>query len=110
MGKNYLLDSFDLALNSRSPNMYLRRERISAFDIPCNVVSCVSNVGLAKVLSHILMFNVEVQSKNKKVSFSPNDTLYVASYIGPEIPEDALVLPKGGCISLFKAVISPMPL
>lgn len=68
--------------------------------IPDNIYSVIGHADTARVIGNIIGREVPVNRETYKAQ--PGDTIYVAQYIGPRLPEGATQLPEGAEIRFYK--------
>ncbi len=71
--------------------------------IPKYVYSCIGHQDTAVVVSGLLGFEVACNRVNLKLD--EGDTLYVAQYKGPRLPEGATELPAGTQIDFLEVTV-----
>lgn len=69
-------------------------------------VSFIGHQDMANVLSNILGMKVEVNRVNYVCS--PEDTIIVAQYRGPRLPEGTTQLPEGATIEFFLVKVTQL--
>ena len=67
-------------------------------------VSCIGHADLAAQLSSLL--GVEVKHARVNVELVQGDTLFVAQYKGPRLPEGTTVLPAGASFVFFEVNVA----
>lgn len=75
-------------------------KKVQEDEIPHDCYSVVGHADTATVLSNILGFNIPFNRINYTVE--AGDTLYVAQYVGPRLPEGATKLPDGAEVQFYK--------
>ncbi len=93
-------NAFSLNMVSLEGMMLIKATKIQAKDIPTDCVSVIGHEDTARVVSGILGF--EVPANRTTVTLTEKDTLYVAQYKGPRLPEGATELPEGATIEFIK--------
>jgi hypothetical protein len=103
---NFLSNAFSLNMLLETGTFSLLRVKpVAPSDIPRDVMSCIGHADTATVVSKILGFEVPVNRVNLQLGVE--DTLYVAQYRGPRLPEGATELPEGATLEFLQVTIKP---
>ena len=78
-------------------------KKISAADVPHDVVSALGHADIANVVSADLGMTLPVNRVNNNLQ--KGDLMYIAQYIGPRLPEGATALPEGAKIQYYKVEV-----
>ena len=104
MAKIYLSNSLSLNMFPTDGTINISVQPIEKNLIPSDVVSTVGHSDTARVISSELGF--EVIPNRVTLKLNEGDTLFVAQYIGPRLPEGATELPDGAQIKYLKVEFS----
>lgn len=104
MAKNFLSNAFSLNMVPTDGMINISVEPIEKNQIPVNVESAVGHPDTARIISSQLGF--EVKPNRVTLMLDEGDTLFVAQYIGPRLPEGATELPDGAKIKYLKVTLS----
>ena len=69
-------------------------------NIPKDVQSAIGHADIAAVISNDL--GVELAPNRINNQLKKGETIYVAQYVGPRLPEGAVSLPEGATIKYYK--------
>ena len=72
-------------------------------NIPKDVVSAIGHADIANVISSDLGVKLEPNRINNQLA--KGETIYVAQYIGPRLPEGATSLPEGATVKYFRVTV-----
>lgn len=101
-----LTNSFSLNMIPNNLMSFVRVKPIASSEVPADVALCaIDDADTAKLLSRI--FGVAVPVNRDKVFMRKNDTLYVAQYKGPRLPEGTTTLPEGASLDFFEVTFLP---
>lgn len=98
MPEVYLVSSFSfnfIALDDLKSGVNVKEEYVES--LPDGLTSAVGHESTAKLLG--------VPFNRMNMEFHKGDTLYVAQYYGPRLPEGCTVLPEGAKIIFLKVTI-----
>jgi hypothetical protein len=96
------LDEAKNAIIGLVPGPYIDRESEkdgSDAVVALTAQSCVGHADIAACLSGLIGFDIPVNRVS--VSLKPGDVLVVGQYVGPRLPEGAVVLPDGARIEWY---------
>lgn len=65
--------------------------------------SCIGHADTAAVISNLL--GVDLPMNRQSVTLEENETVVVAQYTGPRLPEGATELPEGATITFWQVTI-----
>lgn len=101
MGKTYLSNALSLNMLDTSSALNIHIEPVSPTEVSTsNFISVVGHPDTANVIANLL--GCEVPFNRCSLSLSADDTLFVAQYKGPRLPEGATELPAGATIEFLK--------
>ena len=101
----YISNAFSLNMLSIDSFSHIRVKRIEPVSVPEDAVSAIGHTDTANVVSTILGRKVPANRTN--VLLTEEDTLYVAQYRGPRLPEGATTLPEGATIEFLEVTVLP---
>ena len=101
----YLSNAFSLNMINVESFSHVRVKRIEPSSIPEDATSAIGHADTANVVSTILGRKVPANRTN--VLLTEEDTLYVAQYRGPRLPEGATTLPEGATIEFLEVTVLP---
>lgn len=104
MKKIYLSNAMSLNMVPTDGMVNILVQPIEKSQIPSNAISAVGHPDTARVISSQLGF--EVKPNRVTLMLDEGDTLFVAQYIGPRLPEGATELPDGAKIKYLKVTLS----
>lgn len=102
---NYLANALSINMLLVENFTILQVKRVKSQDVPSDVVSAIGHPDTARVIAGILGYNVPCNRQSLKLK--PKDTLYVAQYTGPRLPEGATELPEGAKLEFFRVIVKP---
>lgn len=102
---NYLANAFSINMIPVDNFTILQVKRVESKDVPSDVVSAIGHPDTARVVEGILGYKVPCNRMNLKLE--EGDTLYVAQYTGPRLPEGATQLPEGANLEFFRVILRP---
>lgn len=102
---NYLSNAFSANMINVEDFSLVRFKRIKPEEIPCDVTSAIGHVDTAAVVSSILGFEVRPQRIDVHLTCC-KDTLYLAQYRGPRLPEGCTTLPEGATLEFYEVSVS----
>ena len=82
------------------PEMTISVKGITPEEVPADCMSVIGHADTAAVISNIL--GREIPANRTTYTVEPGDTLYVAQYNGPRLPEGSTSLPEGASIRFFR--------
>lgn len=82
------------------PVMTISVKEVTPEEVPNDCVSVIGHADTAAVVGGIL--GREVQANRTTYTVEPGDTLYVAQYSGPRLPEGATTLPEGAIVKFYR--------
>lgn len=102
---NYLANAFSINMLPVENFTLLQIKRVESQEVPSDVVSAIGHPDTARVVQGILDY--EVPCNRLSLKLEPEDTLYVAQYTGPRLPEGATKLPEGANLEFFRVTLKP---
>ena len=72
-------------------------------NIPKDVISAIGHADIANIISRDLGVKLEPNRINNKLA--KGETIYVAQYTGPRLPEGAISLPEGAEIVYYEVKV-----
>jgi hypothetical protein len=104
MGKTYLSNALSLNMLDTSSALNIYIEPVSPAEVSTsNFISVIGHPDTANVIASLL--DCEVPFNRCSLSLTAEDTLFVAQYKGPRLPEGATKLPEGATIEFLKVTL-----
>ena len=82
------------------PVMTISVKEVTPEEVPSDCMSVIGHADTAAVVGGIL--GREILVNRTTYTVEPGDTLYVAQYSGPRLPEGATTLPEGAMVKFFR--------
>jgi hypothetical protein len=99
---NSVIDSGQrFLLNVEPISQEMAAEFLTVYDP--NFVSAIGHSDTAVIVSSLL--GIEVTANRIKIDLQPQDTMIVAQYLGPRLPEGCTELPEGSGIKFLRVQI-----
>ena len=80
--------------------MTISVKEVTPEEVPSDCMSVIGHADTAAVVGGIL--GREILVNRTTYTVEPGDTLYVAQYSGPRLPEGATTLPEGAMVKFFR--------
>lgn len=102
---NYLVNAFSLNMINVNRLSLIRVREVSSNEVPKDAISAIGHADTAKVVSGILGW--EVPASRVNITLKEGDSLFVAQYKGPRLPEGATELPEGATLQFLEVTLKP---
>lgn len=96
----YITNAFSINMIADLGQVDVKFTPTDPANIPKDVVSAIGHADIAAVISSDL--GVELAPNRINNQLKKGETIYVAQYVGPRLPEGAVSLPEGATIKYYK--------
>ena len=99
---NYLGNAFSMSMLHHDGEVIIHRRPLTQAEFALAIPQCTSIVGHQDTCNILeKLFGEPVAYNRVTTSLTPDDTLYLAQYQGPRLPEGAISLPEGAKLEWF---------